>query len=221
MNRKEKLSKEDKVVKDDEAYFRVWLGPYISYSNKSRHLKSCEYFIQFMQCVSEIYLKAAKRGIRYIKFIIKLDIKFKKKYNSNCLGSLTVYVNDPLRIWRTEIKFKTLKNSIMIYLKRRIFKRNILSNKIFSFHNDTSTTKSSIPYHLRTLQEKYLTNHHNIVNHKKRTKSLNFDTIPLHKPTWWWSILLAVLFHVRTVSPGNKPTKVMKFLVFGTYSGCR
>lgn len=49
------------------------------------------------------------------------------------------------------------------YLRGRILKGNILSNKVPPFHNDGATTKDSSPYHLSILQE----------NHRTHTKQQN------------------------------------------------
>jgi len=87
MNQKEKLSKEDKIEKVDEAYFRGLIGC-LMYLTTTRPdiLNAVSILSRFMHCASEIHLKAAKRVVRYIKGTINFGIKFKKSKEFKLFG---------------------------------------------------------------------------------------------------------------------------------------
>ena len=77
MNQKEKLCKEDGADKVDEGYFRSLIGC-LMYLTTTRPdiLNAVSILSRFMQCGSELHLRAAKRVIRYIKGTSDFGVKF-------------------------------------------------------------------------------------------------------------------------------------------------
>ena len=65
------------------------------------------------------------------------------------------------------------------YLRGRILKGNILSNKVPPFHNDGATTKGSSPYHPSILQRKQQNSHHSWLTPTNQQNKFEF----WHKPT--------------------------------------
>ena len=66
----------------------------------------------------------------------------------------------------------------MHYLRGRILKSNILSNKVLPFHNGTSTTEGPSPYHPRRLKKKP-TNKNVFFHTYPLIQMNNFDAHPL------------------------------------------
>ncbi|KAH9679707.1 hypothetical protein KPL71_026242 [Citrus sinensis] len=77
MNSKEKLCKEDRIEKVDQAYFRSLIGCFM-YLTATRPdiLNAVSILSRFMHCTSEWHLKAAKRVLRYVKGTCNFGIKF-------------------------------------------------------------------------------------------------------------------------------------------------
>ena len=84
MDQKEKLCKEDGTKKIDQAYFRSMIGC-LMYLTATRPdiLNDVSILSRFMNCASEMHLKAAKRVIRYVKGTSNFGIKFKRTKEFN------------------------------------------------------------------------------------------------------------------------------------------
>ena len=79
MNSKEKPRKEDGVEKVDEAHFRSLVGCLMYLiATRPNILNSISIMSRFMQCVSELHLKVAKRVLRYVKKTYDFGVKFVK-----------------------------------------------------------------------------------------------------------------------------------------------
>lgn len=87
MNQKERLSKEDKTKKVDEAHFKRLIRCLMYFTvARPAILIAMSILSWFMHSVSEMHLKAAKRVVRYIKGTINVDIKFKKTKEFKLFG---------------------------------------------------------------------------------------------------------------------------------------
>ncbi|XP_038902363.1 secreted RxLR effector protein 161-like [Benincasa hispida] len=87
MNQKEKLCKEDGVVKVDEGYFRSLIDC-LMYLIVTRPeiLNVVSILSRFMHCASELHLKVAKRVIRYVKSTSDFGIKFTSSKEFKLIG---------------------------------------------------------------------------------------------------------------------------------------
>ncbi|XP_020263962.1 uncharacterized protein LOC109839911 [Asparagus officinalis] len=87
MNQKEKLSKEDGDDKTDEGYYRSLIGC-LMYLTATRPdiLFPVSLISRFMNCASEVHLRAAKRILRYIQGTVNYGVKFEKCQNFKLYG---------------------------------------------------------------------------------------------------------------------------------------
>ncbi|XP_057993123.1 secreted RxLR effector protein 161-like [Hevea brasiliensis] len=87
MNPKEKLLKDDGSDKVDEGIYRSIVGC-LTYLTATRPdiLQSVSVLSRFLNCASEMHMKAAKRVIRYVKGTLDYGIKFTKCQNFKLQG---------------------------------------------------------------------------------------------------------------------------------------
>ena len=89
MNQKEKLSKDYGTDRIDQAYFRSMIGCLMHLiATRPNILNVISILSQFIHYASEMYLKAAKRVIRYVKGTSDFGIKFKRSKEVELVGFL-------------------------------------------------------------------------------------------------------------------------------------
>ena len=88
---KEKLIKDDSSDKVDEASYRTMVGCLVYHTAmRCDILKAVSVLSIFLNCASEMHIKAAKRIIRHVKGIWTTVLDSRKVKSSSCKGVLIV-----------------------------------------------------------------------------------------------------------------------------------
>uniref|UniRef100_A0A0V0IKH9 Putative ovule protein n=1 Tax=Solanum chacoense TaxID=4108 RepID=A0A0V0IKH9_SOLCH len=87
MNQKEKLITDDGSDKVDEASYRSMVGclMYLT-ATRPNILQAVSVLSRFLNCASEMHMKAAKRVIRYVKGTLDYGVRFGKSQNLKLQG---------------------------------------------------------------------------------------------------------------------------------------